>query len=204
MTDRTIIRVSGDDPAGFLQGLVSNDTGQLATHGIVYAALLSPQGKYLADFFLVADGADVLVDVAAPLADDLFKRLSMYKLRAPVTLARDDIVVHRGTGDAPVGAVADPRHPGLGWRAYGPGVAGDGTDWDALRVAHCVPESGVELVPNESFILECGFARLNGVDFTRVAMSGRKSRRECTTRPRCAKASPRSRFRHADRGGWKC
>ena len=174
MTDRTIIRVSGDDPAGFLQGLVSNDTDQLATHGIVYAALLSPQGKYLADFFLVADGADVLVDVAAPLADDLFKRLSMYKLRAPVTLARDAVAVRRGTGDAPVGAVADPRHPALGWRAYGPGAGGDDPDWDALRVAHCVPESGVELIPNESFILECGFARLNGVDFHKGCYVGQE------------------------------
>src|SRR6056297_133965 len=105
--DRAIIRVSGEDPAGFLQGLVSNDTRRLAKDGIVYAAMLTPQGKYLADFFLVADGADVLIDVAAPLADDLFKRLSMYKLRAPVTLVREDMPVSRGTGPVPAGALRD-------------------------------------------------------------------------------------------------
>jgi len=167
MTERAIIRVSGDDPAGFLQGLVSNDTRRLTTDGIVYAALLTPQGKYLADFFCVADGADVLVDVAAPLADDLFKRLSMYKLRAPITLARADIAVSRG-------AVADPRHPALGWRLYGQALPEEGTDWDALRVVHCVPESGVELIPNDSFILECGFERLNGVDFRKGCYVGQE------------------------------
>ena len=174
MTDRAIIRVSGEDPAGFVQGLVSNDARKLAHNGIVYAALLSPQGKYLADFFLVADGTDLLVDVAAPLADDLFKRLSMYKLRSPVTLAREDMAVSRGTGPAPEGSLRDPRHAALGWRCYGQALPEDGTDWDALRVAHCVPESGVELIPNDSFILECGFERLNGVDFRKGCYVGQE------------------------------
>jgi len=174
MTDRAIIRISGDDPAGFLQGLVSNDVRKLAKDRIVYAALLSPQGKYLADFFLVADGADVLVDVAAPLADDLFKRLSMYKLRAPVTLTREKMTVSRGTGPAPQGALRDPRHAALGWRAYGVALPDDGTDWNALRCAHCVPESGIELQPNDAFILEAGFERLNGVDFRKGCYVGQE------------------------------
>ncbi len=172
--DRTILRLSGEDPAGFLQGLVTSDTARLAHDGIVYAALLSPQGKYLADFFLVADGVDVLVDVATSLADTLEKRLSMYKLRAPITLARDSTPVSRGTGPAPAGALPDPRHPALGWRAYGTAHPDDGTDWDALRVAHCVPETGVELVPGESFILECGLARVNGVDFRKGCYVGQE------------------------------
>lgn len=174
MIDRTIIRVSGDDPAGFLQGLVTNDVRKLSERGIVYAAMLTPQGKYLADFFLVADGADVLVDVATALADDLFKRLSMYKLRAPVALAREDMVVSRGTGAAPQGALSDPRHPALGWRMYGQVQREDDTDWDALRVAHCVPESGLELIPNDSFILESEFERLNGVDFRKGCYVGQE------------------------------
>ena len=174
MDDRAIIRVAGDDPAGFLQGLVTNDTRKLRMQGIVYAALLTPQGKYLADFFLVADGADVLIDVAAPLADDLLRRLTMYKLRAPVSLARDGIAVSRGTGPVPNGALADPRHPGLGWRLYGAALPDDGTDWDGLRVAHCIPESGAELTPNDSYILEAGFERLNGVDFRKGCYVGQE------------------------------
>ena len=73
------------------------------------------------------------------------------------------------------GAVTDPRHPALGWRHYAQDAgAQPRIDWDAIRVAHCIPESGIELMPGESYILECGFERLNGVDFHKDAMSGRK------------------------------
>ena len=172
---RSIIRVSGDDPRKFLQGLVSNDLRKLENDGIVYAALLSAQGKYLADFFLVAqEDGSVLIDVAELLAQDLLKRLSLYKLRAPITLEQIELPVIRGTGPAPEGALADPRHDALGWRLYGSALPDDGTDWDAIRVAHCIPESGIELVPNETFILEAGFERLNGVDFVKGCYVGQE------------------------------
>lgn len=171
---RAIIQVSGAEPAKFLQGLVSNDLGRLARDGIVYAAMLTPQGKYLADFFLVAHQDSILIDVSEVLADDLVKRLTLYKLRAPVTLQRVTLPVSRGTGPAPDGALADPRHPALGWRIYGQELPDDGTDWDALRVAHCVPEAGIELIPNDTFILEAGFDRLNGVDFRKGCYVGQE------------------------------
>ncbi|NYS25199.1 folate-binding protein YgfZ [Rhodobacteraceae bacterium 2376] len=172
--ERSILRISGDNPVRFLQGLVSNDLNALDQKGLVYAALLTPQGKYLADFLVLADGPDVLLDVAAPLGADVLKRLTMYKLRTPVTLEATDLSVRRGTGPAPKGALADPRHPALGWRLYGPEGGCDGTDWEALRVAHCIPETGVELIPGESFILECGFDRLNGVDFRKGCYVGQE------------------------------
>ena len=171
---RAIIQVSGAEPAKFLQGLVSNDMGKLLRDGIVYAAILSPQGKYLADFFLVTHQDSILIDVSEPLADDLIKRLTLYKLRAPITLERISLPVSRGTGPAPEGALSDPRHPSLGWRFYGADLPDDGTDWDALRVAHCVPEAGIELIPNDTFILEAGFDRLNGVDFRKGCYVGQE------------------------------
>ena len=171
---RVVHRITGADREAFLQGLVTNDLRGLA-QGIVYAALLSPQGKYLADFFLVPDAGSILLDVAAPLSAALVQRLSMYRLRADVVIAPTDLHVQRGLGPAPDGAFADPRHPALGWRAYsdlpgGPPV----TDWDALRVAHGIPESGVELVPGDSYILECGFERLHGVDFRKGCYVGQE------------------------------
>ncbi|MDO5643606.1 MAG: folate-binding protein, partial [Paracoccus sp. (in: a-proteobacteria)] len=170
MTNRRLFRVTGPDRVAFLQGLVSNDVRRAP----VYAALLSPQGKYLADFFIIPDGDDgLLLDVAAEQADDLFKRLTMYKLRAKVDIAPDPRVVSRGTGPAPDGAVPDPRDPALGWRGYGVGDD-DATDWDALRVAHLIPEAGAELIPNDSYILEMGFERLNGVDFRKGCYVGQE------------------------------
>jgi len=173
MTARRILRLSGPETQEFLQGLITNDIGKLS-EGLVYAALLTPQGKFIADFFLLRDGADVLLDVCEPLADDLVKRLSMYKLRAKVTISPTELHVQRGTGPAPKGALPDPRHPEMGWRAYSEAPeADDGSDWDAIRVAHCIPESGVELTP-DSFILEAGFEALNGVDFRKGCYVGQE------------------------------
>jgi tRNA-modifying protein YgfZ len=172
---RVILRVSGPDRVDFLQGLVTQDVRRLPEQGILYAALLSPQGKYLADFFLVEAGEAVLVDVAAALADDLERRLTLYRLRSKVTIERAEMPVTRGLGPAPEGAHADPRDPSLGWRLYGAARAqGAAPDWPALRIAARVPASGIELVPNESFILEMGFERLGGVDFRKGCYVGQE------------------------------
>ncbi|MEX5563169.1 folate-binding protein [Pseudophaeobacter sp. 1A16562] len=173
MSARTILRLSGPDTRDFLQGLVTNDVAKLDQNVLVYAAMLTPQGKYLADFFLAPDGADVLLDVDADLAEGLMKRLSMYRLRADVQIEVTDLQVRRGTGPAPEGAFADPRHPDMGWRLYGAEGGDDGSDWDALRIAHCIPESGVELTP-DSYILEAGFEALNGVDFRKGCYVGQE------------------------------
>ena len=166
---RKILRVSGEDRVGFLQGLVSNDVARAPC----WAAMLTPQGKYLADFLLVPQGDAVLLDIAAPLAEATVKRLSMYRLRADVQITPTDLQVRRGTGPAPDGAVIDPRHPALGWRLYGPGGGDDGTDWDAIRVAHCIPETGIELTP-DTYIMEAGLEQLNGVDFRKGCYVGQE------------------------------
>lgn len=175
MTDRRILRLSGADTRDFLQDLVTNDVRKLDA-GLVYTALLTPQGKYIADFFLVPDGTDVLVDVDAALADTLAQRLGLYRLRRDVTIAPDaGVHLHRGTGPVPGDGFADPRHPALGWRAYrdAPPDAEDAAAWTALRVAHLIPETGIELTP-DTFILEAGFERLNGVDFRKGCYVGQE------------------------------
>lgn len=172
--DRAVLRLTGPDTRDFLQGLITNDMAR-AAGGLIYTALLTPQGKYLADFFVTDRGEDVLIDVAAPLAPALAQRLGMYRLRAKVTIEEADIPVARGTGPAPEGALPDPRDPAMGWRGYGIGApADDGTDWTALRVALCIPQSGVELIPNDTYILEAGFERLHGVDFRKGCYVGQE------------------------------
>ena len=173
MPSRRILRLSGADTDSFLQGLVSNDIRKL-DQGLVYAALLTPQGKYLADFFLCRDGDSVLLDIAESLADATLKRLSMYKLRAAVEIGDSGLHLQRGTGPAPAGALPDPRNPALGWRAYTAAPeSDDGSDWDAIRVAHCIPETGIELTP-DSYLLESGFEALNGVDFRKGCYVGQE------------------------------
>ncbi|MGB0735135.1 MAG: YgfZ/GcvT domain-containing protein [Paracoccaceae bacterium] len=170
---RKVFRFSGTDARKFLQNLITNDVKRL-DDGPVYSALLTPQGKFIADFFLIPDGNDILMDVDADAATTLIPRLNMYKLRADVTISETDLIVSRGLNDAPEGAVADPRDANLGWRYYGAEDLGtDTVDWDVLRVDHKIPEMGREL-DAESYILEMGFEGLNGVDFRKGCYVGQE------------------------------
>jgi len=173
-TDRTVLKITGSDRVDFLQGLITNDMNALRD-GLLYAALLSPQGKYLFDFLLRADGDAILLDVKTDAAPALAGRLNMYKLRADVAIEATGLAVWLGTGEPPDGAFADPRHTALGWRYYGD-LAATPTeiDRDAIRVEHVIPETGVELIHNESYILEMGFERLNGVSFRKGCYVGQE------------------------------
>ncbi len=170
--NRVILEISGEDRESFLQGLVTNNVAGLST--LSYAALLTPQGKYIADFFLCPMGESILLDVDASLAPALQQKLSMYKLRAKISINPSAKYAIRGISACPDDAFPDPRHPDLGWRAYReePGDAPQ-IDWDAIRVAHCIPESGIELTP-DSFILEAGFEQLRGVDFRKGCYVGQE------------------------------
>ncbi|MDB2662702.1 folate-binding protein [Paracoccaceae bacterium] len=170
---RKVFRFSGTDARKFLQNLITNDIKRLDT-GPVYSALLTPQGKFIADFFLIPDGNDILMDVDTDAAAPLIPRLNMYKLRADVTISETNLIVSRGLNDAPEGAVADPRDANLGWRYYGAEDHNtDTVDWDVLRVDHKIPEMGREL-DAESYILEMGFEGLNGVDFRKGCYVGQE------------------------------
>lgn len=172
MSKRVVLSVTGSDSHSFLQGLVTNDMKR-AKDGIIYTALLTPQGKLITDFFVVGATDGYLIDVAAKTAPTLFQRLSMYKLRADVQINETTLVVSTGLGAMPEGAVRDPRGPQMGWRFYGNEDISDDTNWDAQRVAECIPELGREL-NEESYILEMGFERLNGVDFKKGCYVGQE------------------------------
>ncbi|MEX2518075.1 MAG: folate-binding protein [Paracoccaceae bacterium] len=178
---RALLRIAGDDAHDFLQDLVTNDLDRLTDENLVYAALLTPQGKYLFDFFVgkEPDGA-LFIDVAANRAAALAQRLSMYRLRRKVEIsARDSAITLCWGGERPEGSRPDPRHPDLGWRLYAAAppqgaVLASRAEIDARRVALLVPETGIELIPDESYILEAGFERLHGVDFRKGCYVGQE------------------------------
>ncbi|MBT8458930.1 MAG: folate-binding protein YgfZ [Boseongicola sp.] len=172
MDGRTVLKITGSDREDFLQNLITNDVSRLKD-GMVWTALLTPQGKYLADFFLIPAEDAILIDIATPLAQSLAQRLAMYKLRADVEIASTEITPSRGPGAPSDGAFPDPRHTDLGWRAYD-GRPDEVAEWDAIRVEHMIPETGIELIPNESYPLEIAFERLNGVDFKKGCYVGQE------------------------------
>ena len=170
---RKVFRISGTDARKFLQNLITNDVKRL-DDGPIYSALLTPQGKFIADFFLIAEGESILLDVDADASATLIPRLNMYKLRADVDISQTDLIVSRGFDNAPLNAVADPRHANMGWRHYGSEDHNtNDIDWDALRVEHKIPEMGREL-DADSYILEMDFETLNGVDFKKGCYVGQE------------------------------
>ena len=168
LSDRAIVRVSGDDVRGFVQGLVTNDAmAELP----VWAGLLTPQGKCLFDFLIWADGDDLLLDCEAEAADDLIKRLSIYRLRRKVEIGRDDSLSVHWAPKCDEG-VTDPRLPGLGKRWLGrPGAAAIGWLEHRLRLGVC--EGRAEL--GDILWLECNAAELNGVSFTKGCYVGQEN-----------------------------
>lgn len=172
LAERALIRLSGDDVRGFLQGLVTNDVmGPLPC----WAALLSPQGKCLFDFLLWADGADILLDCERDAAGELIRRLSLYRLRRAISIGLDEaLAVHWAAGGEQ--GVADPRLPALGRRWLAP-AQGEGADiaWLAHRLALGVAEGRGELGSDKHLWLECNAAELNGVSFTKGCYVGQEN-----------------------------
>jgi folate-binding protein YgfZ len=168
LADRAVVRVSGEDVRGFMQGLVTTDvTGTLP----VWTGLLTPQGKCLFDFIVWEDGDDLLIDCEAEAADDLVKRLSIYRLRRPIRIERDPhLSVHWSKTGSEGGP--DPRLAELGRRWIGP--AGEpASHWLEHRLRLGVCEGRDELA--DILWLECNAAELNGVSFTKGCFVGQEN-----------------------------
>lgn len=173
LADRALIRVSGEDVRGFLQGLVTQDLNTLESCRPLWAGLLSPQGKALFDFILWADGADVLIDCEAAQRDALIRRLSIYRLRRPITILAEVGGVHWST-DAGRG-VPDPRLAALGWRWLGDEGGAPATGWREHRLSLGLTEGVEELGQDKTLWLECNAAELNGVSFSKGCYVGQEN-----------------------------
>jgi len=175
LADRAVIRVtpleSGEDVAEFLQGLVTND---VKADLPCWTALLSPQGKVLFDFLVWEDDADLLLDCEAEAADALAKRLSLYRLRRRIGIARDGSLAVHWSPDGAQG-VPDPRLAGLGRRWLAPAGASKSADdlWLAHRLSLGIAEGRAEL--GDLLWLECNAAELHGVSFTKGCYVGQEN-----------------------------
>jgi folate-binding protein YgfZ len=168
LTDRALVRLSGEGVRDFLQGLVTSDVAGALP---VWAGLLNPQGKCLFDFFVWGDENDLLLDCEATAADELIKRLSVYRLRRPIRIEREDsLAVHwsREVGED----VPDPRLAELGRRWLAP--SGEpAIGWLEHRLRVGVTEGHAEL--GDILWLECNAAELNGVSFSKGCFVGQEN-----------------------------
>jgi folate-binding protein YgfZ len=194
---RSVIAVGGPDRVEFLQGLISNDTTKVAPGRAIWAALLTPQGRFLNDMFVAdGDGEMLLLETERERAPALARKLGLYKLRSKVTVedrsAAMEVAVVFGPGAdklAPfegVTAFVDPRLAELGLRVLAPAgkaaallTAHGSTQapleaYEALRLGLGVPDGSRDLVVEKALLLENGFDELNGVDWQKGCYMGQE------------------------------
>ena len=181
LPDRGVITLEGEDRVAFLQGLVSNDIAAVTPGQAVWAALLTPQGKWLADFFVFTDAASLKLDCEREQLPMLIQRLSRYRLRMKATLsAETTLQVYVGWGGslAAEGLVApDPRLPDFAWRILGPPDArtnATAEDWDRYRLAAGLPDGSRDMEADHSVLLEAGFDELAGVSWSKGCYMGQE------------------------------
>jgi folate-binding protein YgfZ len=207
LDERSVLRITGEDSRKFLENVITNDVDSLQADQARFAALLTPQGKIVVDFFVIAahedDGGGFLLDAPRALADDLAKKLGFYKLRAKVDIEpRPDLAVAAlvdGRATTELGAVFDdPRNSGLGQRIILPTASAqadlegagfkleDADRYHAKRVALGVPDGGKDFVYGDAYPHEAAMDQLNGVDFDKGCFIGQEvvSRMERKTTPR--------------------
>jgi folate-binding protein YgfZ len=194
---RGVLAVGGPDRIEFLQGLISNDTTKVAAGSAIWAALLTPQGRFLNEMFVTDGGNDtLLLETERERAPALAKKLSLYKLRSKVTVedrgAAMEVAAVFGANQATAptlnGVIAfpDPRLRELGYRVLAPrgtlketlaaqGIAeASFEDYDALRLALGVPDGSRDLPVEKALLLENGFDELHGVDWDKGCYMGQE------------------------------
>jgi folate-binding protein YgfZ len=180
---RGVLRVAGADRASFLNGLVSNNVAKATPGRAVWAALLSAQGRYITDFFILAeDDEALLLDMPRAALADLLAKLQRFKLRASVTIedASERFHVHAAWDGAPPPVpftAPDPRLPGAGFRCLSETALAtnrSAADYDAFRLSLGLPDGPPDLEPDKTLLLEAGFDELGGVDFEKGCYMGQE------------------------------
>jgi folate-binding protein YgfZ len=182
LPSRGVLAISGPDRISFLNGLVSNEVTRATPGNAVWAALLSPQGRYLIDFFIFSDGDTLFLDAPAAGLDDLQKRLSRYRLRAAVVIENVSATRHVHAAwnqlppEIPITA-PDPRLPEAGFRMLSKTIlptAGNEAAYHAHRHTLGLPDGPPDLEPDKTLLLEANFDALNGVDFQKGCYMGQE------------------------------
>lgn len=182
LPNRGLIHIEGEDRKSFLQGLISNDMGKLAPDRITYACLLTPQGKFLHDFFIHEGDGFLLLDCeGGARAQDLYDRLNKFRLRAKVKISVEpDHPVYAILHASPPGfcqdAKADPRDSRLGHRSF---QKPDGdekpfSEWDRLRISLTIPDGSRDMQLERATLLESHIDRLNGIDWHKGCYMGQE------------------------------
>ncbi len=176
LQDRGLVHIEGPDRVAFLQGLVSNNVEAAAPGKLIYATLLTPQGKFLHDFFIHDTGDALLLECeGGARAQDLYTRLTRYRLRSKITLSVEETQPVYSVFHAPIG-LPDPRHAEMGTRTFEkPTLPEQPFDvWDRHRIALTIPDGSRDMIVDKSTLLECNLDKLNAIDWNKGCYMGQE------------------------------
>lgn len=182
LNDRAVILISGPDKSKFLQGMLTNNINKLEQDNAIYACMLTPQGKYFADFFLKNYQDNILADIPSARKEEIINKLKIYKLRSNVDISinSDFQVVSTFAKELKKGiAFLDPRSEKMGWRCYIKQneleiSKSDDNAYDLVRINNLIAEGDKDLIPDKSFIQEYGFDNLNAIDYQKGCYVGQE------------------------------
>ena len=178
--NRATLAIKGEDKIDFLQALTTNNIEKVSKEGITYTAILSPQGKYLFDFFVFSLGnKEICIDIHQSRAVTFKNLLEFYKLNSDVTIFDKECQVVLSSEQQENCSFPDPRANVLGWRCYGFNKEFSNEirgfeEFETNRIRSLIPETGIELIPEKSYILELNFEKIKGVDFKKGCYIGQE------------------------------
>lgn len=188
LSERNCLIITGKDRFAFLQGLITNDIKMLEKQQAIYACILTPQGKYFADLFIINLKDQLLVDIPNSLSSELITKLNMYKLRSDITITLAENIKLLVSDkklenfDKQVSFFIDPRAKLLGYRYYIKAIdiaeiadiEDSNKSYDLKRIELLIPEGEKDLINNKSFPLEFGLDNFNAFSFTKGCYVGQE------------------------------
>ena len=177
LKNRGLLHIEGKNRHDFLQNLITNDIEKLSSTHQIYACLLSPQGKFLHDFFIREGDGFLLVDCeGGARAQDLFKRLSMYRLRADVQISVEESIPVYAVFNSPGIGLSDPRHKDMGNRSFEKPDLPEKPfeEWDKRRIKLVIPDGSRDLMIDKSTMDEARMDTLNAIDYDKGCYIGQE------------------------------
>ena len=177
LKNRGLLHIKGKDRYDFLQNLITNDIEKLNAANQIYACLLSPQGKFLHDFFIREGDGFLLIDCeGGERAQDLFKRLSMYRLRADVQISAEDNIPVYAVFNSPDMGLPDPRHKDMGNRSFEKPDSPEKPfeEWDKRRIKLVIPDGSRDLIVDKSTMDEARMDTLGAIDYDKGCYIGQE------------------------------
>jgi len=178
LENRAVIEITGSQTKQFLQGLITNDVSKIAEGEFMYAFMLTPQGRFLYDFFITEKRDKLLIDCQKSKVEDIIKKLNMYKLRAQVTILPTELQVYAAFSRIDQGFSADPRNDKMGFRSLRASLSDSQPapfhHYELKRIDLLIPDADIDFIPERSFPLEYGANELNAIDYQKGCYVGQE------------------------------